>query len=91
MTSLRALATSLQPTNCLATEEELNDQAEAKRIFYRERYIRRCQDPEYRAKIAAASLARYYARKARDAEAGVPPKQQGRPRKYVTPPMAIIV
>jgi hypothetical protein len=59
------------------------DQVEVKRTFYRERYIKRCEDPAYRAKIAAKSLARYYARKARDAEAGTAAaKPQGRPRKY---------
>jgi len=73
-----------EPTDCLATEEEAaHDQGEAKRAFYRDRYIKRCQDPEYRAKIAAKSLARYYARKAREAEAGIPAaKPLGRPRKY---------
>lgn len=56
---------------------------EEKRAFYRARYIRRCQDPAYRALIAAKSLARYYDRKARDAEDGAPTsKPQGRPRKY---------
>jgi hypothetical protein len=58
-----------------------------KRAFYRERYIKRCQDPAYRAKLAAQALARYYARKIKDAEEGVKPaKPQGRPRKYLTEP-----
>jgi len=58
--------------------------AEAKRLFYRDRYVRRCENPEYRAKLATQSLARYYARKAREAAEGVTPKPQGRPRKYVS-------
>ena len=55
---------------------------ETSRAFYRDRYVRRCANPEYRAKLAAQSLARYHARKARDEAAGVLPKPQGRPRKY---------
>ena len=57
---------------------------EEKRAFYRARYIRRCQDPAYRALIAAKSLARYYARKAQDIADGVLTikKTPGRPRKY---------
>ena len=67
---------SIEPSSTLSPEDE-------KRAFYRERYIKRCQDPEYRAKLAAQSLARYYARKAREAEEGVKPaKTQGRPRRY---------
>ena len=67
---------SAEPAATLSPEDE-------KRAFYRERYIKRCQDPEYRAKLAAQSLARYYARKAKEAEEGVKPaKTQGRPRKY---------
>ena len=58
---------------------------EEKRAFYRDRYVKRCQDPEYRIKIAAQSLARYYARKAKEAAEGkTPAKTQGRPRKYTT-------
>ena len=60
---------------------------ETSRAFYRDRYVRRCANPEYRAKLAAQSLARYYARKARDEAAGVPPKPQGRPRKYPSQPI----
>ena len=68
------------------------DQVEVKRTFYRERYIKRCEDPAYRAKIAAKSLARYYARKARAVEEGsYAPKPIGRPRKYLTPPPAALV
>ena len=66
-------------------EPECPTPEETKRAFYRDRYIKRCQDPEYRAKIAAKSLARYYVRKARaEAEGLAHAKPQGRPRKYVT-------
>lgn len=75
--------TSTEETPLTETECNPEDAAEALRTFYRNRYIRRCQDPEYRAQIAAKSLARYYARKALAVEEGVyAAKPQGRPRKY---------
>ena len=75
--------TSTEETPLTETDCDPAEAAEALRTFYRERYIKRCEDPAYRAKIAAKSLARYYDRKARDAEAGTAAaKPQGRPRKY---------
>jgi len=69
----------------MSTEQtESTTPEDDKRAFYRERYVKRCQDPEYRAKLAAQALARYYARKEREAAQGIKPvkKTQGRPRKY---------
>ena len=68
------------------TETPTISPEDEKRAFYRERYIRRCQNPEYRAKLAEKALARYYANKALTTEDSTPVKKtQGRPRKYFYP------
>ena len=52
------------------------------KAFYRARYYKRCENPEYRATISLKAMERYYIKKQALLEAGEPVRGRGRPRKY---------
>jgi len=54
------------------------------KAFYRARYYKRCENPEYRAVMSQKAMERYYKKKAALIEAGEPVRNRGRPRKYDT-------
>ena len=57
---------------------------EESRAYARERYAARCQSEEYRQKVRDWAQAAIDRKKVALAEAGVPVRPRGRPRKYVT-------
>jgi len=60
------------------------------RAYARERYAARCQDEVYRQKVRDWAQAAINRKKLKNAEAGVPVRARGRPRKYVTPVPTVV-